>query len=127
MDKEVSRGSDPPSFYASIILEIPNGKKKTDLVDFLGKDIEIKQYTDFLEVTYLNTPRCMFWELDDVLSYLFSMCNLKQLEIAREQLDAKLWITISFYHKDSFPVLIIDSENMAIIRRLQACISIDPY
>ena len=76
MDKVRNRCSEPPIFYGSIILEIPASTNKTDLVDYLGKDIIIKRYTSFFEVTYLNTPKCFFWEMDDMLSYLFSMCNL---------------------------------------------------
>ena len=127
MDQRLNIDEEIPAFYGAIILELPVDKKEDEITHLLGKDVSICDYDDIKEVTYIEISKTQCWELDDFLSSVFEKCELKQLKKVSEQLHAQVWVCISFYHKKRFPALIIESENMEIIRELKACISIDPY
>ena len=127
MDQRLNIEEEIPTFCGAIVLELTVDRKEDEIKQLLGKDAAIRYYDNIIEVTYMEASETQCWEMDDFLSSIFEKCDLKQLKGVRERLQAKVWICISFYHKKRFPALIIDAENMEIIRALKACISIDPY
>ena len=127
MDQIMNMDEEIPTFCGAIVLELNVGRNEDDIKQVLGKDATIYYYDNTIEVTYIDASKTQSWELDDFLSSLFEKCEVEHLKEASEQLHAKVWICISFSHKQRFPALIIESKNMEVIRELHACISIDPY
>ena len=67
------------------------------------------------------------WEVNDLLTELFSQCNFEILLLAQSQFNAKVVIDITFQHYDKYPALIFDGANMEKIHMLKADIAIDIY
>ena len=127
MDQIMNMDEGIPTFCGAIVLELNEDRNEDDIIQLLGKDAAICYYDNTIEVTYIDATETQCWELDDFLSSLFEKCEMKHLKKVSEQLHAKVWVCISFFHKQRFPALIIESKNMEVIRELHACISIDPY
>lgn len=88
----------------------------------LNYDLKNKEYEIF-------KVELKSWELEDVLSALFKkiapLIPKLKLLVLRDKI--KLYIDICIVHYDKYPALIIEGNNMDIIRELKADIAIDIY
>ena len=116
-----------PNFDGGIVLEFPKTVSSSQIATLFGKNTDIQNYDNMLEMTYIEVKNLCCWEVNDLLTELFSQCNFETLLLAQSQLDAKVLIDITFQHYDKFPALLFEGENMEKIHMLKADISIDAY
>ena len=117
-----------PNFYGSIVLMFPKNVTQSQISDLFGKDNSIQMFDDMLEMTYKEVKDYCCWEVNELLTQLFQLCDFKIISIAQKELNAKILIDISFHHYDDmFPALLFDGEKMEYIHMMKADISIDAY
>ena len=116
-----------PLFYGGIVIMFPKSITHYEITNLLGKDIEIQTYNDMIEVTYKELKNFSCWEVNEMMTNLFSMCDLDFLLSVKNKYSAEIWIDISFHHYSQYPALIFDGKNMDYIHMLKANISIDVY
>ena len=117
-----------PWLYGALVFYIPPTVPKAELANLLP-GLEWKEYDNSLEieVLYREVRDVYSWEIDDLLSKLFSICDFKEIAFIQSQLGGRAFIDISFHHYDTYPALVFEGKNMEIIHRLNADIGIDPY
>ena len=118
-----------PRFYAAMVLYFPVDVPQKELVAILGDCCTFKRYDreNFLEVTVCEVDKVRCWEVDEVLTQLFEMCDLECIKSVANRYNGRVVIDISFVHYDKYPALIFDGKVMQTIHELQASIGIDPY
>lgn len=116
-----------PQLYGAIVLIFPCAHLSPQVSGALPANIEIVEYSNFVEAVYCELDNVCSWEIDDLLSQLFINCDLNLLCDFISIHNARVLIDISFHHYEKFPALVFEGRNMQIIHMLQADISIDPY
>ena len=119
--------NEQPNFDGSIVLVFPKTISSSQIISLFGIAKDIQIYDNILEMTYVEVKNICCWEVDDLLSELFSHCNFETLLLAQNRFNAKVIIDITFHHYDKYPALIFDGANMEKIHMLKADISIDVY
>lgn len=127
MDKMNCKKSKLPNFDGSIILIFPKEVSLSQIAAVFGKYMEIQAYDNVFELSYVEVKNFRSWEVNDLLTKLFSGCNFEILSLVRNQFNAKVVVDIAFYHYDKYPSLLFEGKNMEIIHMLEADISIDAY
>lgn len=113
-----------PCFDGTVVLILQPGVSIAE-INKLFSDVE--EYPDHIEVTLEKVKNVHSWYVDDLLSKLFSQCNIHQILELMDLYQATVLIDIAVYHYDSYPALIFESDNMALIHKLNANLSIDMY
>ncbi|MBQ8387628.1 MAG: hypothetical protein IJX46_01720 [Clostridia bacterium] len=121
------KNSKPPNFDGNIVLMFPQMVSFSQAVTLFGINKDIQIYDNMLEMTYVEVKNICCWEVNDLLTELFSQCNFEILLLAQSQFNAKVVIDITFQHYDKYPALIFDGANMEKIHMLKADIAIDIY
>lgn len=116
-----------PNFYGCIVLTFPKSVTHSQITSLFGKETDIQIFDDMVEMTYKEVKELCCWEVNELLSKLFSLCDFKVLLLAQSELDAKILIDISFHHYHKYPALLFDGVNMEYIHMIKADISIDAY
>ncbi len=116
-----------PNFYGALVLYVPQTTPLKSISCILQEYKEVRSYDNILEIVYREVKGVRCWEVDYLLSTLFSICDLEVVSKAVDILKGQVLIDISFTHSEKYPVLIFEKINMDIIRMLHADISIDPY
>lgn len=116
-----------PDFYGGVVLMFPKSVTCSQITDLIGEVIDIHVFDDMVEVTYKELKNFCCWEVNELLTNLFLLCDFNLLLSAQSKFGAKILIDISFHHYHKYPALIFDGENMENIRKLCADISIDAY
>ena len=127
MDKMNCKKSKLPNFDGNIILIFPKEVVPSQIATIFSKDMEIQTYDNMFELSYVEVKNFCSWEVNDLLTKLFSQCNFEVLSFVRNQFNAKVVVDIAFYHYDKYPSLLFEGKNMEIIHMLEADISIDAY
>ena len=116
-----------PQLYGAIILMFPGGSLNSSVVELLPQNAERTEYSGFVEVVYRELDNVYSWEIDDLLTQLFMICDIDLLCNLMLNYDARVLIDISFHHFTKYPSIVFEGRNMQIIHDLRANISIDPY
>lgn len=116
-----------PQLYGAIILIFPGRRLPPSVFELLPEGFKHDEYPEFIEVVYRELDNIHSWEIDDLLTQLFANCNLDLLYNFLGNNDVRVLIDISFHHYSKFPALVFEGQNMQIIHKLQADVSIDPY
>ena len=118
-----------PRFYAAIVLCFPIDAPQKELAAILGDYCSFKCYDreKNLVVTVCEVDDVFCWEVSEVLSSLFALCDLECIKSAVSRYNGSVFIDISFVHYYKYPALIFDGKVMQTIHELQASIGIDPY
>jgi len=116
-----------PRLYGAIILIFANQNYRSSVLELMPRDVRCVEHADFDEIVYREVDDVFSWEIDDLLTKLFSECDIELLCDMVSRYGAKVLVDISFHHYSIFPALVFEGSNMQIIRKLQADISIDPY
>ncbi len=117
-----------PNFDGAIVLMFPRSVTCSQITNLFGEEPDIEIYDDMVAMTYVETKNFCCWEVNELLTNLFSLCDFQLLLFAQSELSAKILVDISFHHyDDTYPALIFDGVNMEYIRMMKADISIDPY
>lgn len=117
-----------PELGGSIVLYFPKEIPKAKITELFKSPIDMRIFDDEVEITYKELKKFYSWEVNDLLTSLFSLCDLDVLLNARMNMNAKILVDIVFYHyNDIYPALLFEGDNMEIIHKLHADISIDPY
>lgn len=116
-----------PRIYGAIVLIFPSSCLNSSVVELLPKHVERIEYPDCVEVVYRALDNVYSLEIDDLLTQLFTGCDLDLLYNLISKYNARILIDISFHHYTKYPALVFEGRNMQIIHKLQADISIDPY
>ncbi len=116
-----------PKFDGNIILMFPKSVTGSQITNLLGKEVDIQVFDDMIEATYMEVKDFCCWEVDELLTKLFSLCDSEILLLAESKYDAKVLVDIVFYHYEKFPALAFTGANMEYIHMIKAEISIDPY
>ena len=116
-----------PKLYGAIILIFDDESRSRAAIELLPKNVEVVQYSNLVEVVYQEIDNIESWEIDDLLTQLFTNCDLNLICNLISGFNARVLIDISFHHFSKYPSLIFEGHNMQIIHKLQAELSIDPY
>lgn len=116
-----------PSLNGAIVLSFTSVESVDALRELLPCVEEWRNTGDGIEITYRKVDSFSSWHIEDLLTKLFSQCNMSQIIHATNTFDGEVLIDLWFYHYDSYPSLYFGGKNMEIIRHLHADISIDPY
>lgn len=116
-----------PNFYGGIVLMFPKSVTRSQITSLIGEVIDIRVFDDMAEVTYKELKNFCCWDVNELLTNLFLLCDFNLLLLAQSKFDAKILIDISFHHYHKYPALIFDGANMEIIHKLYADLSIDAY
>ena len=116
-----------PRLYGAIVLIFPRENFCFTVLELLPGNVGCVEYADFIEITYREVDNVFSWEIDDLLTRLFSECNVELLCDLISRYEVKVLVDVSFHHHSKFPALVFEGSNMRIIHKLQANISIDPY
>lgn len=119
--------SQKPCLCGSIILVFRPTICAKELLNLFPPGTTCDEYPDCIEITYLQKNDIYSWEVDDLLTSLFSTCNLSFISDITSRFQGKVIVDITFHHFDVYPALVFEGTNMEIIRKLNADISIDPY
>lgn len=116
-----------PRLYGAIILIFTSESFCSSALEVLPGNVGRVEHADFVEIVYREVDNVFSWEIDDLLTRLFSECNIELLCDLIAHYGVKVLVDISFHHHSIFPALVFEGSNMQIIHKLQADISIDPY
>lgn len=116
-----------PDLYGALVLIFPPDTLDHRIKEILHEDFKCDIFKECIEVRYREVKWFSGWEIDDLLTKLFGLCNFDIIRSAQKNLAAKVLVDISFVHRETYPALIFEGENMKRIHELQADISIDPY
>lgn len=116
-----------PDLYGALVLIFPPDTLDRRIKELLQEDLTCRIFEECVEVIYREVKHYSCWEIDDLLTKLFGLCNFDIIRSAQKNLAAKVLVDISFVHRETYPALIFEGENMKRIHELQADISIDPY
>lgn len=119
--------NDLPRLEGYMILVFPPDAEISQITQYLSKNVEVDKYTDCINITYAQVDDINSFELDDLLTELFALCDLDVIQTVCKLFNGKPLIDIAFYHNDIYPALVFEGKNMEIIHLLGADISIDPY
>jgi len=124
-----------PEIYCAISAKFHRETRIDSLIDKL-KEVGIHEVkivypklTETLCISFAVVYYERFWEIDDVLTKVFSKVDsaLPEIKNIIEKYYGKIYIDIAFYHYGTYPALLFSGENMRKICYLEADISIDPY
>ena len=114
-----------PNLYGAIVMVFPTNVSTSSVESQFNKRITIDRYDDCIEVTYLENVSNS-WDVDDLLTALFEQCDIEYITSIVQKLGGYILVDISFHSMEgATPALLFYGKNMEIIRRLNACISID--
>lgn len=116
-----------PNLYGAIVLIFPEETSKARIMDILHEHIDYQTCENSIEVIYREIKEFYSWEVDELITALFDLCNFDAINAARELLNARILLDISFVHYEKYPALVFSGNNMRQIHTIQAEISIDPY
>ena len=116
-----------PRMYGAIVLIFPSRNFKSSVIKLFPSHVESTEYPDFVEVVYKMLDNVYSWEIDDLLTQLFIDCDWDLLDNLISNYSARILIDISFHHYSKYPSLVFEGDNMQIIHKLRADISIDAY
>ena len=116
-----------PCINAAILIYFSKEMPVSNLKQRLPDDTKFRVLQNEIEATIVEAKDCYAWEVDLVLTRLFSPCDLDQLSQVAEEFKGQIHIDLWYYSGETNPVIIFEGENMAIIHRLKANISIDGY
>ena len=125
MDK-VNRNK-TPNLYGALVLYFSKETSRIQIADVLHEYTDYQMFEDTVEIVYREIKTFYSWDVDDLLTELFNLCDFEAIKAAQEQLGAKVLLDVSFIHYDSYPALLFSGKNMNQIHMIQADISIDPY
>lgn len=117
-----------PWLYGALTFYIPSTIAISEISEFLP-NVSLRSFPSFsseTEVTY-RVKKLYSWYVNTLLDQLFSICDFDEIAFIQSKWRGRALIDISFHHYDSYPALIFSGENMGIIHKLNADISIDPY
>ena len=124
---QVKKGCSTPDLYGAVIIYFPVDTPVESVKEVLPECLGINAYNDFVEIVYREVKSLYSWDVADLLTTLFAKCDLENVRAAVEIFDGSVLIDISFRHKDRYPSLLFSGENMKVIHKLGADLSIDPY
>lgn len=127
MEKVKNSAEKIPLLNGAVLLSFPSIESADALREFLRGIEEWKKTEDGIEIVYRKIESFLCWHIEDLLTELFSLCNLSQIMHCISVFNGEVLIDLWFYHYDTYPSLYFGGKNMEIIRRLRANISIDPY
>lgn len=116
-----------PQLYGALVLIFPADTPTKDILDVLQEQPKCIKYPDCMEITYREVDPFHSWNIDDLLTQLFSLCDLDLITHITHKFHGRVFLDISFHHYETYPSLVFEGKNMAIIHSLQADIGIDPY
>jgi hypothetical protein len=93
----------------------------------MQKGTTFRMIENEIEATIIEVTDCYDCDINAVLTKLFSQCNLNLMENAVHLYGCKIHIGLWYYSGETGPALIFEGENMSIIHRLNADLSIDAY
>lgn len=115
-----------PWLYGALTFYIPSTIAISEISEFLP-NVSSRSFPSETEVTYREIKKLYSWNVNTLLDQLFLICDFDEIAFIQSKWRGKALIDISFHHYDSYPALIFSGENMEIIHKLNADISIDPY
>ena len=116
-----------PCINAAFLIYFPKEMPISNLKQCLPQDAKFSVLQNEIETTVVEVKDCYAWEVDSVLSRLFSLCDLDQLNQVAQEFKGQIHIDLWYYSGETNPAIIFEGKNMAIIHRLKANISIDGY
>lgn len=102
-------------------------------IEELKKHLPPKTQYDIYEdeghmlATIVEVKEIYGWEMDTVLTQLFSLCDLDRCKKVADMYSGQIHIGMWFYSGDASPAIILEGKNMEIIHRLNADLSLDAY
>lgn len=117
----------PPRLSGAIVLVFPKDTAPEFLNDVSSTNTKVDIFPECIEYTYIEIETLSCWEVDDLLTALFSRCDLERLKQMSALYRATILIDISFHHGEIYPALVFEGKNMKIIHELNANLSIDPF
>ena len=116
-----------PRLEGSIIIVFPPDANVNHIVKQLPQIVETNIHRECMEIICIKTDCIYSFFIDDLLSELFAVGNLKTIHTVAKNFGGKILIDIAFYHNDIYPALVFEGKNMEIIHSIDADICIDPY
>ena len=124
-----------PEMYAAISLIFAKDIDEMSVINELKNigicDAKIRKpkYEDEVCVNIAAVQNKCFWELNDVLSEMFSKVEycLGEIKDIAYKYRGDIYIDIAFCQHGTYPALVICGQNMKNICFLCAGISIDPF
>ncbi len=123
----MNTSNDLPRLEGYMILVFPPDAEISQITQHLPQNVEVDKYTDCINITYAQVDNMYSFEIDDLLTELFLLCDLDVIQTVCKLFNGKPFIDIAFYHNEIYPALVFEGKNMEIIHLLSADISIDPY
>lgn len=115
-----------PCLYGAVVLVFPPETSIANLKSNLPDSTKVDTYNDCIEVLYCEEKNLHCWEVDELLTSLFKQCDLRYIKSISANFKGYVLLDISCCCLNgSVPALLFHGENMDIIRKLNASISID--
>lgn len=121
------REQNRPCLNAGIWISFPVITDISLLKKTFPKETEFRFYEDCIEASVVEVKDFYDWEVTAVLTQLFSLCDLDAIKQISLKFGGKIHIGIWYYSYGVNPAIIFEGENMEIIHKLNADLSIDPY
>lgn len=116
-----------PWLYGALVIIFSTDAPTKDILDVPQEHVKCTKYPDCIEITYRKIDSFYSLEVDDLLTQLFSLCDLLLIKKIANKYHGRVLIDISFHHYELYPALAFEGKNMDIIHFLHADIGIDPY
>ena len=118
-----------PCLNAGFWIIFPLSTNIEELKRHLPQETEYDIYEDdgHILATIVEVKEVYDWEMDTVLTRLFSLCDLDHFQKVADMYSGRIHIGMWFYSGDASPAIILEGKNMEIIHRLNADLSIDAY
>ena len=126
MGKILNLISKKPCLYGAVVLVFPSTVQTSTLDAILQSGSRYRTHSDCIEYVLTEVRDFYSYEIDDLLTLLFSKVNLEEIQSIITQHHANVLIDISFHHYGTFPALVFEGENMDTIHKLNASISLIP-
>lgn len=118
-----------PCLNAGFWIIFPLSTNIEELKRHLPQETEYDIYEDkgHMLATIVEVKEVYDWEMDTVLTRLFSLCDLDCFKKVADMYGGRIHIGMWFYSGDASPAIILNGKNMEIIHRLNADLSIEAY
>lgn len=116
-----------PNLNAGFWIILPSDTNVSDIKQHLPIDTIFDYYPDSVNATVAEVENYYALDIDAVLTKLFSLCDLEILSKVAKDFNGKIHIGLWYYCYGIKPSVIFEGENMSIIHKLEADLSIDAY
>lgn len=116
-----------PCLNAGFLVVFPENANIPLLKQQLPPDAVFDYYPDSIYATVAEVKDYYDWEIDVVLTKLFSLCDLEHISEITKMFGGSVHIGIWYYSYGAHPAIILEGENMSIIHKLKANLSIEAY